>query len=294
MIVEAELDRVRQHHPEWEPWLAVVERALAEAANSVWDSAVPFTSGSGDRDVPLLAGATVRVVRKDLEAFLRTLVRAASRRATPQLANLDAVLGFEVDVLAMFAAALCQTGDGIDGVAGGTGADADALESVAALLPVPFLQACNRCMTSGASETWTKGYCPVCGSWPALAEVRGIDRNRYLRCGRCGAGWFAHPLSCPFCANHDHEALVALVPATAAGARASVEACVSCSGYVKTFTRLQGLAPEAVMLADLDSVELDLAALEQGYARPAGTGYPLEVTVVDETRERRVPARRDP
>ena len=58
-----------------------------------------------------------------------------------------------------------------------------------------------------------------------------------------------------------------------------IEGCRSCLAYVKTFTRLQGCPPGAVMLEDLASVALDIAALEQGYVRPRGAGYPLDVSV---------------
>ena len=70
-----------------------------------------------------------------------------------------------------------------------------------ALLPVPFLQACNRRWASSISESWVEGYCPVCGSWPAFAEVRGIERSRYFRCGRCGGEWHARALCVPVTAR---------------------------------------------------------------------------------------------
>lgn len=60
----------------------------------------------------------------------------------------------------------------------------------------------------------------------------------------------------------------------------SIEACRKCGGYLKVFTRLQGCAPQVVMLEDLASVDLDIAAIEQGYARRAGLGYPLSVSVL--------------
>ena len=53
-----------------------------------------------------------------------------------------------------------------------------------------------------------EGYCPVCGAWPAFAEMRGIERSRYLRCGRCGGGWQAQCLSCSYCGMTDHEELI--------------------------------------------------------------------------------------
>jgi formate dehydrogenase maturation protein FdhE len=85
----------------------------------------------------------------------------------------------------------------------------------------------------------------------------------------------------------DHDALVSLVPEKA-GSQASIDACTRCLGYVKVFTTLQGCPPVTVMLEDLASVALDIAAMEQGYSRPAGSGHPLEATVIDNTAPRRL------
>jgi FdhE protein len=125
-----------------------------------------------------------------------------------------------------------------------------------------------------------EAYCPVCGAWPALAEVRGIERSRHFRCGRCGGEWQSRCLLCPFCGMADHNELVSLVPENS-GSNAVIDACKRCLGYVKTFTMLQGSPPAKVLLDDLGSVELDVAALEQGYRRPQGNGYLLNVTVSD-------------
>jgi hypothetical protein len=66
-----------------------------------------------------------------------------------------------------------------------------------------------------------------------------------------------------------------------------IEACTRCRGYVKAFTRLQGCPPAAVLLEDLASADLDVAAFAQGFSRPPGAGYPLEVAVTDRTAARR-------
>src|ERR1043165_480228 len=36
---------------------------------------------------------------------------------------------------------------------------------------------------------WDHGYCPTCGSWPLLGEVRGLEQHRFLRCGWCASAW---------------------------------------------------------------------------------------------------------
>jgi FdhE protein len=199
------------------------------------------------------------------------------------MSSLKAALHADLEWAPLFTASLSQDSDRINEIAAVSGADADALHAVIALLPVPFLHACNRRWASSISASWVEGYCPVCGSWPAFAEVRGIERNRYFRCGRCGGEWHARALYCPYCAMSDHDELVTLVPEKV-GSNAVIDACQRCLGYVKTFTRLQGCSPGAVMLEDLASVDLDVAAIEHGFARSPGPGLALEITVTDKGR----------
>jgi FdhE protein len=195
------------------------------------------------------------------------------------MSTLSRIQQKRLNTVDLFTFSLCQNGTWLKETAIDLGVDADALQAVALLAPIPFLQACNRRWAPAISERWMAGYCPVCGAWPAFAEVRGIERRRYLRCGRCGGGWQAQCLSCSYCGMTDHEELTALVPEKS-GSHAVIEACKRCLGYVKTFTTLQGSPPAKVMVDDLASVDLDIAALEQGYRRPAGAGYPLEITIV--------------
>ena len=203
------------------------------------------------------------------------------------MATLACLLDEEPDALALLAASVSQSGDVVKETAVRTDADVDALQAVIALWGVPFLQACHRQWATMIPETWTAPYCPICASRPAFVEVRGIERARHARCGRCGAEWYARLLQCLYCANRDHEQLLTL--ASQGGAPTNtIEACTKCRGYLKAFTRLQGCSPASVYLEDLASVDLDIAALDAGYTRPHGTGYPLAVTVHAEARRRRL------
>jgi FdhE protein len=280
------LTGLKRQRPEWRSWLVVVEEALRDAETATWDAAVPAHPQAPQLTDPLLAHATLAVDGRAVRSLLRRLVRAASRDGTPQMATLRSVLDADSEVLTLFTASLCQNGEAVTEAAASCGADAGALEAVTALLSVPFLRACNRELASSISPSWLEGYCPLCGAWPAFAETRGIERSRFFRCGRCGGEWHARPLWCPYCRMDDHNALASLVPENA-GLNAVIEGCRSCRGYVKTFTRLQGCPPSTVMLDDLASVHLDVAALEQGYMRPAGAGYKIDVTVTDSGKARR-------
>jgi FdhE protein len=286
MMASTALSGLKRQRPEWEPWLAVIEEIVRETGSGSWDSWVPPDLPVQPAPVPRLAGAAVSVPAPAVRRLLERLIRLASRSESPAMATLPSVLDADLDVLTIFAASLCHDADRLKEIAARAGADTEALHAVAALLPVPLLHACNRRWASSIPESWVEGYCPVCASWPAFSEVRGIERNRYCRCGRCGAEWRADILHCPYCATRDHDELVALVPEKS-GPKGAVDACRRCRGYLKTFNRLQGCPAETVVLEDLASVDLDVAALERGYARPPGAGYALNVGVMDGAAPRR-------
>ncbi len=58
-----------------------------------------------------------------------------------------------------------------------------------------------------------------------------------------------------------------------------VEVCKTCKGYLKGLTTVRALAPWAILLDDLMSVHLDVAALERGYERPGRPGYSLDAKI---------------
>jgi FdhE protein len=283
IAVDAGLQDLRCRHPEWEPWLKVIGETLCESADSRWEAVVPRGPGIHTDKLPLLAEAHIRLDNDLLRAWFERLIRVAYAGGTGELATLKTALSAELEMASLFKYSLQQRGQVIEQIAETLSTDAAAFQAVAALIPVPFLQACNRAWVSSTPASWTEGYCPVCGSWPAFAEMRGIERSRYLRCGRCGGEWLAQVLLCPYCGNKDHERQVSLVAEN--GAKLAIEACKSCLGYVKTFSVLQGSPSGKVIVEDLSSVEMDLAAAEQGYRRPEGTGFFLDVTVSELRRQ---------
>jgi FdhE protein len=267
-----------RRYPEWLPWLTVVENVLREAADSKWEALVPPLQKSQENQVPLLSGAMLELDPAAVAAWSQRLLRAACESGAPKMAALKSAKLARLNAVDLFVWSLCQDWQTLRSIANELDVDADALQAVVALAPVPFLQACNRRWQPAVNQSWREGYCPICGAWPAFAEVRGIERSRYLRCGRCGGKWQAHCLFCSYCGMTDHKELVSLVTENN-GSNATIDACKRCLGYLKTFTTLQGSAPLKVIVDDLASVALDIAALERGYQRPAGAGYALDVKV---------------
>src|SRR6185503_3768310 len=143
---------------------------------------------------------------------------------------------------------------------------------------LPFIERADDGSPDGAS--WQRGYCPLCGAWPLLAELRGVELAQYLRCSACGSAWRARRISCPYCGTDDFRSLHSLQIDGEQRFRISV--CDHCTGYLKVGNAFDPPPAELVALDDLASVHLDVAAIERGYRRPTGSGFSIELAVPEE------------
>jgi len=221
----------------------------------------------------LLDGAVLSVAPRLVARWVRRMLRIAASAGT------TAVAARRIDPLVVFEAAVSQDAHRVDDLARALGDDHGVLRGLAPLLARPMLQACRRAWAPQVPETWAHGHCPICGGWPAIAEIRGLGGSRYLRCGACGSDWRTQWLRCSFCGEDDHEQLGSLASAESLD-RETIAICDGCNRYVKTITTLAPIRPEHVMLQDLGTLVLDVVALERGYRRPAATGHGVAVSVV--------------
>lgn len=112
------------------------------------------------------------------------------------------------------------------------------------------------------SPSGEQGYCPVCGSPPAIASLEG-EGQRHLFCSFCWHKWPLNRTLCPFCGSRDQNGLVYLY--SEAEKEYRVDACQSCRNYIKTVdTRVLGrrFYPPLEQVA---SLHLDIKASEAGY-----------------------------
>jgi formate dehydrogenase accessory protein FdhE len=120
---------------------------------------------------------------------------------------------------------------------------------------------------------WDRGYCPTCGCPPLLAEFRGLEQMRFLRCGLCAASWEAPRQWCPVCGTRDYEDLGFLAK-EGEEARYRVATCDACRTGIKTLSTLSALSPLMLLVADAATLHLDLAAADRGYQPAAGSTSP--------------------
>jgi len=264
------LAAVRRDNPESEAWLGLLDAALAESETSgTWEAAVPTAAAGRPVKAPVLSHAEITIDAGAARSWVRRLLK---------LTPTPTATARRIDGLALLEAAVCHDDARIDALAAAAGAEAPALRVLGQMAALPLLQACGRGLTSELPATWWEGYCPLCGAWPVVAEYTGLERQRRLRCGRCGTGWAIPLLRCVFCDETQHDHLGYLTPEAGDQTR-KIEVCHTCKGYVKGCTTVRPLTPWAILLDDLTTVPLDVAALERGYIRPERPGYALDARI---------------
>lgn len=268
-------------HPEWRPLLVLIEAALSEAERPHWARFVPALGHQGREGRPLLDGAVISVAPKRIERWVRHILALAAAAGTEVEPLVKAVAAGRLAPSLLFETAVSRDVDRFHEIARVERDYGGVLQGLASLIAMPMLQTCRRAWAERVPTDWTYGYCPVCGGWPALAEIRGLDGARHLRCGCCGNDWRTEWLRCPFCGEGDHEKLGSLVSPDALE-RHTIEVCDGCRAYVKTITTLTAIRPDDVLLQDLATLALDMAALERDYRRPAAKGCAVTVGVVAE------------
>lgn len=271
--LERQVALARREHPESAPWISLLEAALGESADAArWDVVAPTPAADRPVKAPLLAHAEITIPARLVRGWVRRLLKLAA------LTN-----GRRIDPVTLLQAAVRQDDSTIDALATSGGADAQVLRVAGQMVALPLLHACARALASAVAPSWWEGYCPVCGAWPAVAEYTGLERKRQLRCGRCSTGWAIPTLRCVFCDETRHAELGYLTLEDGDETR-KIEICRTCSGYLKAHSTVRGLAPWALLLDDLTTVHLDVAALERGYTRPARPGYALDTRIAERRR----------
>ncbi len=210
---------------------------------------------------------------------------------SPRFDSLAGVVrGGRVDLEHLFGEAFVQHADHLAQIAHAASLDAELLSAAATLAVAPVLRAYAAKLAplltpqvlatpDGQEGGWLHGYCPVCGDWPILGELRGADLIAWLRCGACGSGWQVQRGACPFCGNADEQLLGTLTLDGEQRFRAVV--CMRCKTYLKVANALEPPPSEVLAFDDVLSLHLDAAAVERGYQRPSGAGYRIELGVPD-------------
>ena len=275
---------LRQMRPDLEPALALQRELLArliDLATALDGGRLPrlslpprYLAAKLARGVPALAGEPVPLpVPVLVPALLRLCDALASGGAGEAATHIrQAVDSGTLDAASLLTASLNRDQAALRTGAVHRGLSPDLVWLVAELTVSPFAHALQRMVfgTLGAGDlrhaldAWHRGYCPACGSWPAVGEVAGGHRT--LRCSFCSCAWELATYACIYC-GESGESFVTAAPDEERKDR-RIELCAGCGGYLKTID-VPELSPfPLVSISDIETTDLDVAAMEHRYARP--------------------------
>jgi FdhE protein len=300
-LLDRRLVAVRKSRPDLEAAIALQEQLIrSDLASARRPLVQPFAiprdalHGRIRGGVPLLHDQPVTVDIHFAADLFSRLVNALQQRDDPETPDqlgllVDAATAGRLDPQHLFTEAFVQHRDHLSELAISAGVDTDLLSALAAQSVAPLLRAYADQLLplidraddgSPDGAIWHAGYCPVCGAWPLLAELRGVELAQFLRCSACGSGWRSRRILCPYCGNDDYQHLRHLQ--IEGEQRFRVALCERCHGYLKVGNAFDPPPAELLALDDVVSMHLDVAAIERGYQRPGGTGFSIELAVPEE------------
>ena len=244
-----------------------------------------YVAAKLSRGVPALSGEPIPLPVRALTGVLISLCGELAAGGAGEVAEhiRSAIESRQLDAGSLLAASLSRDQGAIRSGAAHRGLAPDLVWLVAELAVGPFAYALQRSVFADAGlaerpdgsrpdnpvqlalHDWNHGYCPACGSWPAMAEV--VGGHRTLCCSFCAAAWELTTYACVYCAE-DGEPFVTAAPDEERKDR-RVEVCSSCSGYLKTVDVSEMSPFPLLSIGDLETMDLDMAAMDHGYAKPA-------------------------
>lgn len=226
------------------------------------------------KGVPVLAGEPIPLPAQLLKSTLIRLCEALAAGGAGAAASQigAAIENGSVDAGSLLTASLARDHAAITSAATHLGLAPDLVWLVSELAVGPVAHALQRALFAhtpspeldAALRSWNLGYCAACGSWPALAE--SVGGHRVLRCSFCAAAWELTTYACVYCAESGDPFVTAAPDLDRRDRR--VEVCSACGFYLKTVD-LAELSPFPLLaITDLETMDLDAAAMHHGYARP--------------------------
>ena len=276
---------IRAGRPDLEPALVLQQDLLTrmiDLATTLAGGRLPrlslppkYLAAKLARGVPALAGEPiplpVPVLTPTLFQLCDSLARGGAGEAATHIR--ESMEGGTLETASLLTASLNRDQPALRRGAVQRGLSPDLMWLVAELAVSPFAHALQRMLFGSVSspdlraalDVWTHGYCPACGSWPAVGEVAGGHRT--LRCSFCACAWELKSYACIYC-EESGEGFVTAAPDDARKDR-RIEVCASCGGYLKTID-VPELSPFPLLsISDIETTDLDVAAMEHGYRRPA-------------------------
>lgn len=223
---------------------------------------------------PLIQVSEMRFDAGTTPELLKELCRIAVDRRSELAGAAERLLKHSAEIPPLFQSVLHEDASRVTQAATAMGVDTKSLSFFLYHSLRPSLCRCEHELSSylAGAPAWEAGYCPICGSLPALAWLEG-DGQRFLYCSFCWHKWPVVRVLCPFCRSRDPERLSYIYSEDETDYRLDV--CNTCRKYIKTVdTRnlARGCYPPLEQIA---SLHLDIKAAEAGFEAGLSISLPV-------------------
>ena len=202
-------------------------------------------------------------------AFLDQLAWGGAGETARKIAR--ALESVTLDLASVCAASLARDEAAARALAAEGGLDLQVLWMAADMVMAPIANAMQETLLTEGDEGvrqavagWSRGTCPACGNWPALAEFFG---ERLHRCAYCAAVWRIESRGCTYCGEQGEHSRTIAIDRGHPGKR--LEVCRRCGGYLKTIDVASPAPFPLLAIEDFATADLDRAAAAHGFRRPA-------------------------
>jgi FdhE protein len=270
-------------HPELALAIVLQRRLLSIALQGVarLDASPPAVPEAALRRAVERLEAGIPVFRADppelpaaaLAPLLRDMAEAIHQGGAGEAQHIvDALEGGRISTSSWLAAAFARDAGALQGGSVETGLSLGLLWLIGDLAIAPWsarlaaaleTRAAQEPALQQALDGWERGYCPACGSWPAMGSESG--KSWELRCSLCAFTWTHASNRCLFCTS---TAPLQHIDAPAGGP-AYAAACEGCGAYVKILPRGDASLPFPFpAVADLETSDLDHLSVQRGFGKP--------------------------
>jgi FdhE protein len=112
-------------------------------------------------------------------------------------------------------------------------------------------------------DSWEKGYCPVCGTFPSIAMIKEKISERWLHCSQCGYEWKFSRVICPYCEHEGYKETPFFY--IEGNDKECAFACDKCKRYLITLTRMSDLLIRDLDISAISLTHLDIIMQDKGF-----------------------------
>lgn len=293
-VARSRWDAILHVRPDLQPAIALQQSLLEpviDLADGLAHARLPrlslpprYVAAKLDKHIPALAAEPIPLPTAAITPTLRDLCRhlADGGGGEPALKILSAIDAGTLDAGAVLNAALTRDQKAIKIGAVHRQLQSELVWLVAELAVSPFVYALQQMLLAGSDPTltagldrWKQGYCPVCGSWPALIE--SLASRNIVRCSFCALAWTLDDPGCVYCGDIGPTFLTAAPDPARPDRR--LETCGKCRSYIKAVD-VDELSPfPLIAISDLETMDLDMRTMKQGFQRPAMKMFAASKTI---------------